>query len=80
MTELSVFHNRLRKLLNIDLYQLVDAGVMASDDTAEWERFQDNPWRWFIRAGDEQVQRVWAIMEPAPNAARTEPALARGES
>lgn len=63
MTQLHIFHNRLRKLLNIDMSELVSAGVISSDDTAAWESFQANPWRWFIRCGDDQAERVWAIME-----------------
>ena len=62
-TELEIFHNRLRKLLNIDMWQLVNAGVISSDDMGAWLSFCDNPWRWFIWCSDEQAQRVWAIIE-----------------
>ena len=61
--ELRVFHNRLRKLLNIDMSQLVNAGVISSDDTGAWLSFCDNPWRFFIRCDDDQAEKIWAIME-----------------
>lgn len=61
--ELRAFHNRLRKLINIDRSQLIDAGVMSEDDSSGWQAFRAHPWRWFIRAGDEEMARVWAIME-----------------
>lgn len=62
-TEFATFHNRLRKLLNIDMYELIRAGVIEADDTAAWERFSESPWRWFIRADDDKARKLWAIME-----------------
>jgi hypothetical protein len=60
--EFHSFHNRLRKLLNIDQLVLVDAGVMAANDTEQWLAFQRDPWRWFIRADDARAALVWRIM------------------
>ena len=57
------FHNRLRKLLNIDQHELIEAGVMTADDTEQWLAFQRDPWRWFIRADDHRAGLVWKIME-----------------
>lgn len=65
--ELRTFHNRLRILINIDMSELVNAGIISSDDTSQWIAFRDNPWRWFIRAEDEQVSRVWKIVEHREN-------------
>lgn len=62
-TEMQMFHHRLRRLINIDLFQLVEAGVIALGDFEEWAIFKDNPWRWFIKADDERAAKVWAIME-----------------
>ena len=62
-TDLRAFHNRLRRLLNIDLDELVRAEVMDADDPAQWAAFRTNPWLWFIRAPDAIAERVWMIME-----------------
>jgi hypothetical protein len=69
LAEMRTFHNRLRKLLNIDMSQLVNAEVISSDDTGAWLSFCDNPWRWFIRCSDEQAERIWTIMERRANPA-----------
>lgn len=53
------FHNRLRILASIDLYELEDAGVSMS----EWLDFRVDPWLWFIRASDADAQAVWGIMQ-----------------
>ena len=53
------FHNRLRIMRSIDLYELSDSGV----EVGEWENFRDNPYTWFIEASDEDAGRVWQIME-----------------
>lgn len=57
------FHNRLRILLGIDMSELVNAGAISSDDTASWTSFRDNPWRWFIKAGDAEQAAIWSIIE-----------------
>ncbi len=56
------FHNRLRILLNVGMYDLEDAGIIEQGDVAAWERFQASPWRWFIGCGDEQAAKLWALM------------------
>lgn len=39
------FHNALRILTSIDFYELVEAGVIDADDTAEWKAFREDPYR-----------------------------------
>ena len=56
------FHNGLRILLNIDMFELEEAGVIAKDDMRAWHEFRDNPWRWFIYAQNAQADRLWALM------------------
>lgn len=77
-TELSVFHNRLRLLLNVDMGQLVDAGVISSDDTGSWQAFRNDPFRWLIRAPFEDVRRVWLIIEPTRSPKRVQLSRQRG--
>jgi hypothetical protein len=60
--EMAVFHNRLRRLLNIDKDELEKAGVELAGRHG-WEYFRDDPFRWFIRADDERAKKVWAIVE-----------------
>lgn len=63
-TELRVFHNRLRRLLNIDKPDLVGAGVIASDDDiGSWQAFRHDPFRFFIACSEDQAARLWRLME-----------------
>ena len=55
------FHNRLRVLNGIDLWELENAGLSISPES--WAAFVANPWRWFIRADDETAEKVWAVIE-----------------
>ena len=57
------FHNALRLLLNIDMFELEEAGVIAKDDMRAWYEFRDNPWRWFITAPAQTAAKLWALME-----------------
>jgi hypothetical protein len=50
------FHNALRIMLNIDQHE---TGL----DKAAFATFQADPFRWFIRASDENARKVWAIIE-----------------
>ena len=63
MSNISEFHNNLRRLLNIDMHELVTAGVIEPGDMKAWGEFRDNPWRWFITASDSRALKVWKIME-----------------
>ena len=57
------FHNGLRILLNIDMHELEEAGVIAKDDMQDWYKFRRDPFRWLITAPDEAAERLWALME-----------------
>lgn len=63
MSDLHAFRDRMRKLLSIDMRQLVAAGVISSDDTNAWQSFCNSPHKWMIRASDGDAAKVWAIME-----------------
>lgn len=56
------FHNGIRVLYSIDRHELVAAGVMTSTAAAEWNAFQADPVRWFIRADDATAERLWSII------------------
>ena len=60
-TPMQDFHNRLRILQSIDSGELQRDGVDL--DTREWISFMSNPFKWFIRASDEDAAKLWAIIE-----------------
>jgi hypothetical protein len=62
-TALGAFSNRLTLLLSIDRHELVEAKVIAANDTLGWNHFSSDPYRWFIGASDQAAERLWAIME-----------------
>jgi hypothetical protein len=55
------FRNRLRVLTSIDMDELAAVGVL--DNSADWQAFSRDPFRWFVRAGDERVERLWRLIE-----------------
>ena len=55
------FHNDLRILLNIELSDLEAAGINM--DHSRWVSFMTDPYRWAIRASDEDYAKLWAIIE-----------------
>lgn len=57
------FHNGLRILLNIDRHELEAAHVIKVGDVNAWGEFRRDPFRWFIRADDSQLPKLWAIIE-----------------
>lgn len=57
------FHNGLRVLLNIDRHELEAAGIIDRADHNAWGTFHRDPFRWFIRASDEQAERLWRIIQ-----------------
>lgn len=64
------FHNALRLLISIDQHELIDAGVARMDERLIWQRFRDDPYRWFIQASDADADYVWAIIERRSGHAR----------
>ena len=61
--EFAEFHNRLRLLLNIDCWELEEAGVIKKGDRAAWNSFMRDPHRWFIQVNDETAEKLWALMQ-----------------
>ncbi len=64
------FHAALRVLLNLDLDELVQAGVFREptspiEKTVEqrWQQFNANPFLYFIRCDDTHCRRLWALMQ-----------------
>ena len=55
------FHNLLRTLINLDMGDLVAAGVLSSE--AEWEVFEKDPHRFFRLADDVTAARLWTHMQ-----------------
>ena len=63
MNDLPRFLNALKILHSIDQNELVDAGVIGAGWSGVWDDFQSNPYVWLMKCGDDQAQRVWAIVE-----------------
>lgn len=57
------FHNALRILLNIDRHEMVAANLLRHGDHNAWGEFRRDPYRWFIRASDQDAQTLWRIVE-----------------
>ncbi len=75
-TEFRRFHNALRTLVNLDASELIAAGVI--DEPTGFRRFEDDPYRWFIRANDARAAALWALIQSRqPEALRTDPPLSR---
>jgi hypothetical protein len=56
-------HNALRILMCIDQHELVAAGIDSMREPNVWASFVANPFLWFIKAGDADADRLWAIVE-----------------
>lgn len=57
------FHNALRIMASIDMHELVEAGVIVHGDVNAWGTFRRDPFRFFIRAADDDAQRIYAIIK-----------------
>lgn len=57
------FHNALRVLLSIDMHELEHAGAIRHGDRNPWGTFRRDPYRFFVRAADTTVERLWTIIE-----------------
>ena len=60
------FHNAMRVLLNIEVEQLRSIGM----STDQIQAFFANPLVFFIKAGDEICDALWAIVEERINRMR----------
>lgn len=58
-TALDDFHNRLRIMIGIDAHEFVAAGLTRE----QWQSFDTNPYRFFIRADVRTAQAIWSILE-----------------
>lgn len=81
---LAEFHNGLRILCSIDLYELQEVGLLfnASPKPAEtngneawqeWRKFRADPYRYLIRCDDDTAEKIWSIMVRR-GAVKSEPA------
>ena len=57
------FHNLLRIMLNIDSWEIEEAGIFPTDCNAEFAEFRRDPYRWFIRAPDEMAKKMWVLIQ-----------------
>ena len=57
------FHNGLRIMMSIDQDELVSAGIIRANDHNAWGEFRRDPFRWFIRASDDQAKKLWTLMQ-----------------
>lgn len=55
------FHNALRILSSIDQHELAEINPEIWDD-AEYTKFRDNPWAYFIKADDETSNTIWSVL------------------
>lgn len=61
------FRNILVSLMNIDLHELVEAGVIAEGNLdnggSSWSRFNDQPLVFVAKLGDQQLEALWCLVE-----------------
>jgi len=75
-TEFRRFLNGLCILTNLDASELIAAGVI--DEPTGFRRFEDDPYRWFIRADDARAAALWTLIQlRQPEALRIDPPLSR---
>ena len=58
-----VFHSNIRILYNLDLPDLVQAGVIERGDVTAWVRFRENPCREYIHLSGARCDALWKLME-----------------
>ncbi len=57
------FHNLLRIMLNIDSYEIEEAGIFPADSDDEFITFRRDPYRWFIHAEDDKARKMWTLIQ-----------------
>lgn len=61
------FHNALRILLNIEWHEFAGAiGPLYHDGRPpheQWERFRNDPHRWFISAPTAHARAIWELVK-----------------
>ena len=65
--EMRRFHARLRVLCNIDQWEFTPTIPDVHDRTPRerellWERFDVNPWKFFIQCRDAHAAKLWEII------------------
>ena len=55
------FHNGLRILMNMDIVEMGEAGVLLSQ--RDTDRFVKDPIRFFVVASDERKAAIWAALQ-----------------
>jgi hypothetical protein len=57
------FRSRLCALRCLDRPDLVEAGVIAADDSSGWVTFAKSPSEWFLHCDDATAEKVWALVD-----------------
>jgi hypothetical protein len=57
------FRNAICILHDLDMHDLVAAGVIAERDGPAWQKFSSNPERFFLRCNDDQATALWTLIE-----------------
>ncbi len=59
------FHNCIRILMNIDKWELVEAGIIKDDSTSGtcWTRFNNDPLIFIAKLNDDAYDALWDIMK-----------------
>jgi hypothetical protein len=61
--DISRFLDVAKSLRFIDRHDLVKAEVISDTDQKSWDNFQEDPIRWMMRAPDDQVTKLWSLVE-----------------
>lgn len=61
----NTFHNAIRILMNIDLHELVDAGIIVEGQETGtcWTRFNNDPLIFIAKLTDEKYDALWQLIE-----------------
>lgn len=64
------FRSRVASLHNIDLAELIEAGVIPADDgrvnsaaQREWVKLNANPFAFLLKLDDERLEKLWELIE-----------------
>lgn len=76
------FVDLCRTLLNIDLHEFIEAGVMPPDDghvmsatQKQWHTFNANPVSFIVKLDDERLQALWRLLQKRNPKATATPSL-----
>ena len=58
------FSNALRVMIGLDLWELQEQHIFIGDtEIADWEKFRDDPWRFFICTNKATAEGIWRAMQ-----------------